>query len=77
MKLDLEAVGLAGQESFEVTDLVTKQTWDWGEENYIRLDPNFEVAHIVQLPVVPEEMRMATTFRQDEYDPAGKLERYD
>lgn len=69
VKLDLDAVGLAEQDSFEVTDLVSQQTWDWGQENYLRLDPNFEVAHIVQLPVIPEHLRMATAFRQDEYDP--------
>ncbi len=33
---------------FEVHDLLSDQTWTWGEHNYVRLDPRVEPAHILQ-----------------------------
>ncbi|RAV32549.1 alpha-1,4-glucan--maltose-1-phosphate maltosyltransferase [Corynebacterium heidelbergense] len=79
--VDLPAVGLAPkpgfpddlgiQDSFPVTDLPTEQTYTWSTENYVRLDPDFQVAHIFQLPTVPEERRTALAFRDEDYDPRG------
>lgn len=54
--LDLGALGLdAG--TFPVRDLITGQQWTWGADNYIRLDPDFTVCHIVELPTIPPERR--------------------
>jgi starch synthase (maltosyl-transferring) len=34
---------------YEVTDLLTGNVYDWGEHNYVRLDPAFEPAHILRV----------------------------
>jgi starch synthase (maltosyl-transferring) len=43
--LDLAALGLADAH-FDVHDELSDQTWVWGPDNYVRLDPAVEVAHI-------------------------------
>ena len=43
--LDLEAAGLP--ESFVVHDELTGAEWVWGADNYVRLDPVGDVAHIL------------------------------
>ncbi|MFI9814581.1 maltotransferase domain-containing protein [Saccharothrix variisporea] len=47
LRLDLAALGL--QDRFPAHDEVTGQTWRWGAENYVRLDPATAVAHIVDV----------------------------
>lgn len=84
--VDLEAVGLAARagfdddlgtaDSYEVHDLVTGNTWLWGGTNYVRLDPTQDptaVAHILQLPVVPESRREPLAYRNgdEEFSPRG------
>ncbi|MCX0276810.1 alpha-1,4-glucan--maltose-1-phosphate maltosyltransferase [Nocardia zapadnayensis] len=34
---------------FEAHDLITEQTWTWGADNYVRLDPRDEPAHILEV----------------------------
>ena len=34
---------------YEVTDLLTGNVYNWGEHNYVRLDPAFEPAHILRV----------------------------
>ena len=43
--LDLAALGLP--ESFVVHDEITGQDWTWGRDNYVRLDPGSESAHVL------------------------------
>jgi starch synthase (maltosyl-transferring) len=43
--LDLAALGLP--ESFVVHDEITGQDWTWGRDNYVRLDPGWEPAHVL------------------------------
>ena len=45
--LDLAALGLPQDASFDVHDELTDQTWLWRPDNYVRLDPAVEVAHIL------------------------------
>ena len=47
--LDLEAMGLPAGAQFEVHDELTGQSWTWGTDNYVRLDPSVEVAHILSV----------------------------
>ena len=49
---------------FEAHDLITEQTWTWGADNYVRLAPQVNVAHIFQLPDVSPERRQALAFRR-------------
>lgn len=49
MWLDLPALGFAPGDRLIAHDEVTGETYDWGESNYVRLDPLRAVAHIVSL----------------------------
>jgi starch synthase (maltosyl-transferring) len=46
VRLDLPELGVGWQDRIEVRDLVTGDVYDWGEHNYVRLDPFAEPAHI-------------------------------
>jgi starch synthase (maltosyl-transferring) len=50
--LDLPALGLDWHERFAVTDEITGARYDWGQSNYVELDPYWEPAHVfsVHLP---------------------------
>ncbi|WP_256789406.1 alpha-1,4-glucan--maltose-1-phosphate maltosyltransferase [Frankia sp. AvcI1] len=47
VRLDMPALGLGWDDSFDVTDEITGQTFRWGRDNYVRLDPSVEPAHIL------------------------------
>ncbi|MER3415715.1 MAG: alpha-1,4-glucan--maltose-1-phosphate maltosyltransferase [Gemmataceae bacterium] len=48
VRLHLEHLGLAPQQTYRVHDELTGQTWTWrGAENYVRLDPQQEPAHLL------------------------------
>ncbi|GHD12821.1 alpha-1,4-glucan--maltose-1-phosphate maltosyltransferase [Zhihengliuella salsuginis] len=47
--LDLTPSLIGDDGKFEVEDLLSGQTWRWGEHNYVRLDPHVEPAHILHL----------------------------
>jgi starch synthase (maltosyl-transferring) len=44
--LDLPALGLEWSDRFAVTDEITGATYDWGQFNYVELDPHREPAHV-------------------------------
>lgn len=44
--LDLPTLGLEWYERFAVTDELTGASWDWGQFNYVELDPYREPAHV-------------------------------
>lgn len=46
--LDLAKLGLES-ETFEVHDLISNQKFTWGKDNYVRLDPREEPAHILHI----------------------------
>jgi starch synthase (maltosyl-transferring) len=48
MHLDMPALGLDWQDTFVAHDLLTEQTWNWGEHVYVRLDPEHP-AHVVHV----------------------------
>jgi starch synthase (maltosyl-transferring) len=52
--LDLSALGLDPAEltpngGFWVDDLISGESWEWGEYNYVRLDAHVEPAHILSI----------------------------
>ncbi|MGO1317150.1 MAG: alpha-1,4-glucan--maltose-1-phosphate maltosyltransferase [Cellulomonadaceae bacterium] len=53
VELDLEALGLAPREddepAFNAHDLLTGAVYAWGRHAYVRLDPAFDVAHIIRV----------------------------
>jgi starch synthase (maltosyl-transferring) len=53
--LDLSRLGLSPDARFTVRDLITGDSFDWGADNYVRLDAFTEPAHIlhVEYPTTP------------------------
>ncbi|HET7303809.1 MAG TPA: alpha-1,4-glucan--maltose-1-phosphate maltosyltransferase [Segeticoccus sp.] len=49
LHLDMPALGLGWGDSFLAHDLVTGESWHWGEHNYVRLGPDTEPVHIVHV----------------------------
>ncbi len=45
--LDLPALGLGWDDTFDVHDEISGETWHWGQHNYVRLDPHVEPAHVL------------------------------
>jgi starch synthase (maltosyl-transferring) len=43
----LHKIGRKPGESYRVVDLLTGESYIWGEKNYVRLDPAFSPAHIL------------------------------
>ncbi len=49
VRLDLGKLGLPYGTKFEVTDALSDKTFNWGENNYVRLDPFTQPAHILRV----------------------------
>ena len=49
VQLNMPALGLAWDSTFAAHDLITDNTWTWGTEVYVELDPYKSVAHIVSV----------------------------
>lgn len=47
--LDMPALGLDWHDRFVVTDEITGQVWEWGEHDYVHLDPFVEPAHVLSV----------------------------
>jgi starch synthase (maltosyl-transferring) len=47
--LDMPALGMDWHDGFVAHDLLTGQTWHWGEHVYVRLDPHADPAHIIHV----------------------------
>jgi starch synthase (maltosyl-transferring) len=47
--LDMPLLGMGWHDGFAAHDLVIEQTWHWGENVYVRLDPHEENVHIVHV----------------------------
>jgi starch synthase (maltosyl-transferring) len=62
--LDLPALGMNWYERFWVRDEITGEEYQWGQSNYVRLDPARAVAHILNLPPVPEDARLQLLRRE-------------
>ena len=45
--LSMPALGMDWQDTFAVRDEITGETWNWGEHNFVRLDPAVEPAHVL------------------------------
>ncbi|HWS94050.1 MAG TPA: maltotransferase domain-containing protein, partial [Mycobacterium sp.] len=62
--LDIAALGMEPYERFWVRDEITGQEFQWGQANYVRLDPTQTVAHIINMPLIPYESRMTLLRRR-------------
>jgi len=61
--LDMGALGMQPGERFWVRDEITGQEFQWGQSNYVRLDPAHTVAHVVTMPSIPDGTRMTLLRR--------------
>jgi starch synthase (maltosyl-transferring) len=62
--LDMAALGMEPYERFWVRDEISGEEYQWGQSNYIRLDPGQAVAHIINMPLIPQEARSALLRRR-------------
>ncbi|MHA7649530.1 alpha-1,4-glucan--maltose-1-phosphate maltosyltransferase [Mycobacterium sp. ML4] len=62
--LDMAALGMEPYERFWVRDEITGEEYQWGQSNYIRIDPGRAVAHVINMPLVPEESRVTLLRRR-------------
>ena len=62
--LDMAALGMEWYDRFWVRDEVTGEEYQWGQANYIRIDPAKAVAHILNMPQIPEQYRAALLHRE-------------
>ncbi|WP_462202853.1 alpha-1,4-glucan--maltose-1-phosphate maltosyltransferase [Frankia sp. CcWB3] len=53
VRLDMPALGLGWEDSFEVTDKITGAAYAWGKQNYVRLDPAVGPAHVFAVRARP------------------------
>ena len=62
--LDMEALGMDAYDRFWVRDEVTGDEYQWGQANYVRIDPAKSVAHILNMPQIPNEKRLNLLRRE-------------
>lgn len=60
--LDLEAIGLAPDSAFEVSDLISGNTFKWKRDNYVRLDSFSEPAHVLYVNRHPTAIDASETI---------------
>ncbi|MBY6352001.1 alpha-1,4-glucan--maltose-1-phosphate maltosyltransferase [Rhodococcoides corynebacterioides] len=63
--LDMPAIGRDWQSRITVTDEVGGQQFEWGQANYVKLEPWRQVAHILALPPIAEPERTTLAFRKE------------
>ncbi|WP_125078400.1 alpha-1,4-glucan--maltose-1-phosphate maltosyltransferase [Mycobacterium sp. P7213] len=64
LSLDLTTLGMAPYERFWVRDEITGEEYQWGQDNYVRLDPSRAVAHIINMPVMSAQARTDLLHRR-------------
>ncbi|SBS71170.1 Alpha-1,4-glucan:maltose-1-phosphate maltosyltransferase [uncultured Mycobacterium sp.] len=62
--LDMAALGMHPYDRFWVRDEITGEEYQWGQSNYVRLEPSRAVAHILNMPLVPQEQRASLLRRE-------------
>jgi starch synthase (maltosyl-transferring) len=62
--LDMAALGMEWYDRFWVRDEITGEEYQWGQSNYVRIDPGRAVAHIFNMPLIPYEKRMELLRRE-------------
>ena len=64
LRLDMGALGMAPYDRFWVRDEITGEEYQWGQSNYVRLDPARAVAHVLNMPRIPPEQRSTLLHRE-------------
>ena len=50
--------GHGAHDRFWVRDEITGEEYQWGQANYVRLDPAKAVAHVLNMPQIPSDQRL-------------------
>ena len=64
LRLDMSALGMEWYDRFWVRDEITGEEYQWGQANYVRIDPAKAVAHILNMPSIPEQSRAPLLRRE-------------
>jgi starch synthase (maltosyl-transferring) len=62
--LDMAALGMEPYDRFWVRDEITGEEYQWGQANYIRIDPARAVAHVLNMPLIPYQFRAPLLRRE-------------
>ena len=62
--LDMAALGMQPYDRFWVRDEISGDEYQWGQSNYVRLDPGRAVAHVFNMPQIPPEQRQILLRRE-------------
>lgn len=62
--LNMGALGMESHDRFWVRDEITGEEYQWGQSNYVRIDPAKAVAHVLNMPLVPYEQRLGLLRRE-------------
>ncbi|WP_193046910.1 alpha-1,4-glucan--maltose-1-phosphate maltosyltransferase [Mycolicibacterium baixiangningiae] len=62
--LDMAALGMEPYDRFWVRDEITGEEYQWGQSNYVRIDPARAVAHVLNMPQVPADQRLNLLRRE-------------
>jgi starch synthase (maltosyl-transferring) len=62
--LDMGALAMQPYDRFWVRDEISGDEYQWGQSNYVRLDPGRAVAHIFNMPQIPPEQRQPLLARE-------------
>jgi len=62
--LDMSALGMQDYDRFWVRDEITGEEYQWGKANFVRLEPAKAVAHILNMPAIPFDLR-STLLRRE------------
>jgi starch synthase (maltosyl-transferring) len=62
--LDMGALGMQPYDRFWVRDEITGEEYQWGQSNYVRIDPSRAVAHVLNMPQIPAEQRLNLLRRE-------------
>ncbi len=62
--LDMGALAMQPYDRFWVRDEITGEEYQWGQSNYVRLDPARAVAHVLNMPHIPADQRAKLLRRE-------------
>ena len=62
--LDMSALGMEPYDRFWVRDEITGEEYQWGQANYVRIDPSRAVAHVLNMPQIPADQRLSLLRRE-------------
>ncbi|WP_137725163.1 alpha-1,4-glucan--maltose-1-phosphate maltosyltransferase [Prescottella subtropica] len=64
ISIDMPAIGRDWHDRMTVHDTVSGEHYEWGQRNFVRLEPWRACAHILALPTVPRELRARLADRE-------------